>query len=266
MGRSLGNLERQAFAYAQLRQLRIIATGDLRASLGISAKQETELLSRLSRAGLIAKVKNGLYLFPEKLPLGTKWSPDEALVLNTLLGDRDGQYQVCGPNAFGRYGFDDQVPARVYAYNNRISGQRRVGAVELSLIRVADERLGDTEQVETGDGNRLVYSSRTRTLVDAVYDWSRFGSLPRAYGWIRAELSAERVGVKDLVRSALRFGNQGTLRRLGVLLEEEGASARQLAKLERALTSSKSLVLMVPRTSAKGKVDRRWGVVRNDPR
>lgn len=266
MGRSLGNLERQAVAYAQLRQLRVVATGDLRAPLGITAKQETALLSRLSRAGLIAKVRNGLYLFPEKLPLGTKWSPDEALVLNTLLEDREGRYQVCGPNAFSRYGFDDQVPTRVYAYNNRISGARKVGAVALSLIKVADERLGDTEQIETAAGNTLIYSSRSRTLVDAVYDWARFGSLPRAYGWIRAELSAGRVEATDLVRSALRFGNQGTFRRLGALLEEEGASARQLGKLKKALTSNKSLVPMVPKTRAEGRVDRRWGVVRNDPR
>ncbi|MBN2493455.1 MAG: type IV toxin-antitoxin system AbiEi family antitoxin domain-containing protein [Deltaproteobacteria bacterium] len=264
MARSLGNLERQAFAYAQLREQRIIATGDLSAPLGITAKKERELLSRLSRAGLIARVRNGLYLFPAKLPLGRRWSPDEALALNTLLEDRDGRYQVCGPNAFNRYGFDEQVPTLVYAYNNRISGARQVGAVALSLIKVADERLGDTAQIETAAGNNLVFSSRTRTLVDAVYDWSRFGSLPKAYGWIRSELSAGRVEVKTLVRSALQFGNQGTIRRLGALLEEEGASARQLGKLDRALTSKKSLIPMVPRTRAEGKVDRRWGVVRND--
>lgn len=262
----MGNRERQALAFAQLRDKRIIATGDLQEPLGITSRQESELLSRLARAGLIARVRRGLYLFPEKLPLGAKWSPDEALVLNTLLGDRDGLYQVCGPNAFSRYGFDDQVPTRVYAYNNRISGARKVGSVALSLIEVADERLGDTEQVETSGGERLVYSSRTRTLVDAVYDWSRFGSLPRAYDWIRTELSAGRVEVEDLVRSAVRFSNQGTLRRLGALLEEEGASARQLGKVKKALTSNRSLVPMVPRTRATGKVDRRWGVVKNDPR
>ena len=33
----------------------------------------------------------------------------------------------CGPNAFNRYGWDDQVPNRVYAYNNRVSGERRIG-------------------------------------------------------------------------------------------------------------------------------------------
>ncbi len=265
MGRNLGNLERQLFAYAQLRNLRTLATGDLLEPLKISAKQERELYSRLSRAGMIAQVRRGLYLVPAKLPLGAKWSPDEAQVLNALMGTQGGRYQLCGPNAFNRYGFDEQVPTRIYAYNNRLSADRQVGAVALTLIKVSDDRLGDTEEVPTADGVSLVYSSRVRTLVDAVYDWSRFASLPRAYGWIRTELSAGRVGVKELVRTALRFANQGTIRRLGALLEGLGAARKQLSDLEKGLRSEKSLVLMVPNIRGSGKVDRRWGVVRNDP-
>ena len=44
-------------------------------------------------------------------------------------------YQICGLNAFNRYNFDEQVPNRLYAYNNRISGMRKVGGVTFSLIR-----------------------------------------------------------------------------------------------------------------------------------
>ncbi len=265
MGRTLGNLERQLFAYAQLRNLRTLSTGDLRSPLGITAKQERELYSRLARAGMIAQVRRGLYLVPAKLPLGSKWSPDEAQVLNALLQDRGGRYQLCGPNAFNRYGFDAQVPTRVYAYNDRLSAERDVGAVALTLIKVSADRLGDTEEVGTSDGSRLVYSSRVRSLVDAVYDWSRFASLPRAYGWIRVELSAGRVEAKELVRAALRYGNQGTLRRLGALLEELGVTGRLLTALEQELRSQRSLVLMVPGIRGAGRVDRRWGVVRNEP-
>ena len=50
----------------------------------------------------------------------------------------------------------------------------------LTLIKVADKRLGSTDKVETAEGQTAVYSSRVRTLLDAVYDWSRFNSLPRA--------------------------------------------------------------------------------------
>ena len=179
MKKKLGDLETQFFAYMQMRKLRTVRTGDLTTSLlRLTPDQERKLLSRLSRGGLIARVRQGLYLVPPQLPLGGAWTPGEALALNTLMEDRSGRYQICGPNAFNRYGFDDQIPTRVYAYNNRISGERTIGSVVLMLIKVSDERLGATEEAAL-DGDEILYSSRVRTLVDAVYDWSRFNSLPR---------------------------------------------------------------------------------------
>ena len=96
MKQTLGKLERQLFAYAQMRGLRTLRTGDLTKALGISAK----LFTRLSQGGMIAQVRRGLYLVPERLPLGGRWSPDEGLALNTLFDAQKGRYQICGPNAF----------------------------------------------------------------------------------------------------------------------------------------------------------------------
>ena len=264
MKRRLGNLERQLFAYAQLRKLRELRTGDLTGPLQISGKQERELLNRLAKAGLIAQVRRGLYLVPPRLPLGGTWSPDEILALNTLMDDRQGKYQISGPNAFNRYGLIDQIPIRVYAYNNRLSGQRTVGRAALSLIKVDDVRLGDTEESTNEEGLTAVYSSRVRTLVDGVYDWSRFNSLPRAFAWIQSELAAGRVSSEELVRVTLRYGNLSTIRRIGALLERETVKETLLRKLERALKPSTSLIPWIPARPKRGTGDQRWGVVWND--
>lgn len=264
MKTELGGQETQMLAYLQMRQQRVVRTGDLTGPLRLNRLQERELFRRMARGGLIARVRPGLYLVPSQLPLGGSWTPDEALALNTLLDDRRGRYQICGPNAFNRYGLDEQVPTRVYAYNNRISGERSVGAVALVLIRVADARLGDTDEVKTPEGVTAVYSSRVRTLVDAVYDWSRFNSLPQAFGWIRTELATGRVGAAELVRVTLRYGDIGTTRRIGALLDREKVAAELLRKLQRALKPTKSLIPWVPTRPKRGTVDRRWGVVWNE--
>ena len=144
------------------------------------------------------------------------------------MSDRGGRYQISGPNTFYRYGWTDQVPNRLYAYNNRISGDRRIGSVELTLIKVGDDRLGGTEVARTPDGIDVVYASKARSLVDAVYDWSRFDSLPKALDWIRQEVEKEDAFVAELVRTTIQFGNQGTIRRIGALLERHrcpGASS-----------------------------------------
>ena len=89
------------------------------------------------------------------------------------------------------------------------SGARRIGSVSLLLIKVGDKRLGATDSVKTRDGLFLVYSSRLRTLIDAVYDWPRFNGLPRAYGWIREEIGKNSRSAGKLVQLALEYGNQG---------------------------------------------------------
>ena len=160
MKKTLGQREAQLLAYCHMRGTETVRTGDLTEPLRITAKQERELLSRMARGGLIAKVRRGLYLIPPRLPLGGTWSPDQALAINTLMNDREATYQVCGPGAFNYYGLDDQIPNRVYAYNDRLSGERKIGAVELTLIKVAPQRLGETEEVEIASGIDLLYSSR----------------------------------------------------------------------------------------------------------
>jgi len=260
----LGKQEMQMLAYLQMRKRQTVKTGELTDPLQLSLEQERELFRRMARGGLIARVRPGFYLVPARLPLGGSWSPDETLALNTLIGDRKGRYQICGPNAFNRYGFDDQIPNRVYAYNNRISGDRTIGAIELTLIKVADGRLGDTEEIQTVEGQAAVYGSRVRTLVDAVYDWSRFNSLPRAYDWIRGELAVNRVGAAELVVVALRYGDKGMIRRIGALLEMQGVETGLLRKLEKALEPSTGLIPWIPTKPKRGKIDRRWGVVLNE--
>lgn len=264
MKTTLGQQETQLLAYLQLRKLRTVRTGELTGPLQITLDQERELFRRMSRGGLIARVRPGLYLVPSQLPLGGSWTPDEVLALNTLMEDSKAKYQICGANAFNRYSFDEQVPTRVYAYNNRISGDRKIGSVALTLIEVGDKRLGDTEVVQTSEGSKAVYSSRARTLLDAVYDWSRFNTLPRAYEWIRKELKTKRVTLAELVAVTLKYGDIGTIRRMGALLEREGVPSALLKKLEKSLPKTSSLIPWIPTKPKRGTVNRRWGVIINE--
>lgn len=266
MAIALGGLEAQLFAYVQMRGIDTVRNGELVAALGFDVQQERKLLSRLAQRGLIVRVRRGLYLVPPRLPPGGRWSPGEFAALASLMADCGGAYQLSGPNAFHRYGWEDQVPNRLYAYNNRISGERRVGPTRITLVKVTDNRLGETDVFTTPEGIEAIYSSRTRALIDAVYDWSRFGSLPRAYGWIRAEIARNGVSPEDLIRVARRYGNVSTLRRLGKLLEMVGVEESLLKRLQRQIPPSTALVALVPTLPKRGTVDRRWGVLVNEPR
>lgn len=221
------------------------------------------MLSQLARKKLITRVRRGLYLVPRRLPLGGQWNPGEMVALLTLMEDCKGNYQISGPNTFHRNGWTEQIPNRVYVYNDQLSGDRQIGPSAFTFIKVAKERLGGTEVLRTPDGLEVVYATKTRSLVDAVRDWSRFATLPSAYAWIAREVASDRGIVARLVEDTIRFGNQGTRRRVGATLERLQVPDPLLRRIVKTLRPSSSFIPMTPNTMRRGKTSRRWGVIYN---
>ena len=262
-GPELGNLSSRFFAYVQLRKKDTVRTGELAPILDINESEERDLLRRLSGSGWIVRLKRGVYLVPTRIPAGGKYSPGAALILQKLLDEGDGKYQICGPTAFNFYGLDDQIPSVTFVYNNRISDSRVIGNLAFQFIKIADNRLGSTNDVRTREGVEIIYSSNARTLMDAVYDWSRFNGLPRGYEWIRQEIKKNPILASELVDVTTKYGNQATVRRIGYLLDTLIHPSKIINQLQRQLSNSKALIPWIPGRSAKGAVNRKWGVIVN---
>ena len=262
MPKILGKLESQLLSYAQMRRKSVFRSGEIAELLSLSSKQSNELLSRLCRKNVIARVNRGLYLVPTKIPPGGVWTPSEFLALETLMTSLNATWQITGKAAFQRYGWEEQISNRLDVYNDRVSGQRKIGTTVFRLIKVFPERLGATEIAKLRNGEKAIYSSKARALVDSVYDWKKFGSLPRAFGWIKNEASDSRF-VSSLVKATIGFGNTGTMRRIGATLSSEKVSDYQVRKLRKALGKSSSLIPLDPTKPKRGKADSKWGVVLN---
>ena len=262
-GPELGSLSSRFFSYVQLKKLDIVRTGEIAPILNISASQERDLFRRLSDSGWILRLKRGLYLVPPRIPAGGKYSPGTALILQKLMEEEKGRYQICGPPAFNFYGFDDQVPSVTYLYNNRISGKRSIGSLAFQFIKVADERLGAINAVRTREDIEMIYSSRARTLMDAVYDWYRFNSLPRGYEWIKEEVKNEPKFASEFIDVTAKYGNVATIRRIGYLLDTLNLNPKTVNGLRRQLSTSSSLIPWIPGQSAQGTINRKWGIITN---
>jgi predicted transcriptional regulator of viral defense system len=262
-GPELGSLSSRFFSYVQLKKLAIVRTGEIAPILDISASQERDLFRRLSDSGWILRLKRGLYLVPPRIPAGGKYSPGTALILQKLMEEEKGRYQVCGLPAFNFYGFDDQIPTVTYLYNNRISGKRSIGSLAFQFIKVADERLGAINAVRTREDIEMIYSSRARTLMDAVYDWHRFNSLPRGYAWIKEEVKDEPKFTSEFIEVTAKYGNVATIRRIGYLLDTLGLNPNIMNRLRRQLSSSSSLIPWIPGRPAQGTINRTWGIIVN---
>lgn len=262
-GIELGNLSTRFFAYILLKNKNVIRTGEIAPLLNITESQEYDLLRRLTDSGWIVRLKRGVYLVPDRLPAGGKYNPGTSIILEKFMKEYGGKYQITGPTAFNFYGFDDQIPNIFYVYNNRISGNRMIGNQAFQFIKTSDQRLGSINNIATSQGTSLMYSSKARTLVDAVYDWSRFNSLPRGYKWIESELRIELEIVSGLVDVTVKYSNQATIRRIGYLLDSLRQSPKLIKQLVEQLSSSKSLIPWIPNREERGRVNRKWGIIVN---
>ncbi len=263
-GPELGELSSRFFAYVQLKQKDTVRPGEISSVLGITESQERSLFHRLAGTGWIVRLKRGVYLVPPRLPAGGKYSPGIALILRKLMQEQNGKYQICGPTAFNFYSFDNQISNVTYVYNNRISGRRTIGNLEFQFTKVADRRLGAINMIQAQNGGEIIYSSKVRTLMDAVYDWSRFNSLPRGFVWINQEINQDPKLVSKLVDATNRYGNQATVRRIGYLLDSLSQPLEIIKRLLRQLSNSQSLIPWIPVKPTRGKINRKWGIIVND--
>jgi predicted transcriptional regulator of viral defense system len=261
----LGKLEMQLLAYTQLRKREFIFSGEIAVALDIDAKQEWKLLNRMATSGMIIRLKRGAYLVPSRLPAGGRWTVSGYYILSKLMEVIKGQYQISGPNAFNLYGFEDQVPNRIYVYNDRIFGEKEIGGTDFVFIKTDAKRLGATKNMKTLDDIDAVMVTKTRALVDAVYDWSRYNTLPRAYGWIADALTKTPDLTNKLIDDTLKYSNKGTMKRIGYLLASLGITADRLLGLKQKIGPVRSLIPWIPGQAAKGSISKEWGLIINGP-
>lgn len=259
----LGALEMQLLSYAQLGKKDILPLGELAQVAEITPKQERELFSRMSRAGMIIRLNKGVYLVPQHIPAGGRWTVSGYYILSRLMEILKGQYQISGPSAFNYHGFDEQIPNRTYVYNDRIFGEKQIGGNDFVFIKTVIKRLGSTKNLKTPDGINAVMVTKTRALVDAVYDWSRYNTLPRAYGWIAEALKRDSDVAEKLIGDTLKYGNKGTVKRIGYCLAQLGVADDRISKMKRQLGSVNSLIPWIPDQAAKGSINREWGLIVN---
>ncbi len=234
-----------------------------RSRLRISAKQEREALARLCRAGWIARIQKGVYLLNQELDFRGSRRPSPYQVIQELMSVHSATYQIVGPVAFHHYGWHTHDTSTIHVYNDRISRRIRIAGRATDFIKVASQRLGGIKRAEIEGTRNVVLSSRLRSLVDAVYDWKRFGSLPSAFKWVSGEIVANAGSDRVLADLSIRYGNTGTQRRLGKALEASGASKKAVERIRKRLPPTTAKIPWDPCLPRCGSTDRHWGLVLN---
>ncbi len=261
----LGPLGMQFFAWAQLENKEQVKTGDFAKVKGLSAKQEADLLYNLSSSGVIVKLWRGLYLVPPKIPLGGSWSPSPYLVISKYMRNLDAKFQITGPAIFNSYGYSDQVSPWFTVYNNKVSKKLYILQYRLNFVKVIENRLGDVKKrapYGVKKSEPALVSSAEQTLLDAVYDYKKYGALPKAYDWIAVAVRDKKINPEKLANIAIKYGNIMSQKRIGWVLDELKVSQKIISRLKKKIPKTNFLVPLDPKNNI-GPINKKWKVIEN---
>jgi predicted transcriptional regulator of viral defense system len=263
INKKIGDLEVKLLDFMQLKDSPIIRSGDMVEVLGITQQRENNLLSNMDQKGLVVRIKKGYYIVSPRIPIGNYARISEYKLLYYIMQAYDTQYLVSGPTAIYYYGYTTQIPNRIYVYNSKISGDKEIGGRSFVFMKTSTKRLKAADIIKMYDGTEVPYTSRARLLIDCIYDWNRYNTIPRVFKWIKNEIKKDPDITEKLVSNAIRYGNKSVQCRLGYFLEKLDINAKFVERMQKKIAGSKSIIPLIPNTDLKGSVNKKWGLIIN---
>jgi predicted transcriptional regulator of viral defense system len=225
----------------------------------------TLLLHRLARAGLVRRIKRGMYTLAATMP-GTQ-EPHPFVIAMALVSPS----AISGWSALNHHGLTEQIPqavtlttprrvvtpamrgaARGAASNWEVSGQK------FNIVTVIPSHFFGHEDAWFGDSRAQVFT-RERALLDCFALPRRFGGLAEGLGILDEHLKA--LDLARLVEFAQRYGTASVARRVGYALELMGTRASVTRTL--LASAARGYQPLDPTRPARGRRNLRWGLIEN---
>jgi len=252
----------QFFAYIQMTGKELIHAGEVATEFLISKRQEQDLFHYLSKKGSIICLKPGVYLVPSRVPPGGRWQPDITYIIHKYMAVMEAKYYIGGLYAFHHHGLTEQIPNRLMVYNDKVSGLKQFGRLDSQFIKTSAKRIGGIKIIKLANGDNVYVASLTRAIVDAVTDYRRYSTLPKAYDWINIHKGTPGF-LKNLMKMTINYGNVSARRRIGYTLLKLTDNAALVQPILKSLKPSKSWIPLNPYAEKKGKTNKTWRIVDN---
>lgn len=240
------------------------------ARVGIAPAYLGVLLHRLVRAGLLQRVKRGVFA----LTTGLSGVPEaHPFAIGMALID---PCAVSGWSALNHHGLTEQIPQRITLTTPRrlvtpamrgpaMRGTGRAGpsvwevpGQAYEIVQVVPAHFFGDETVWVGE-SRIRMFDRERALLDCFALPRRLGGLAEGLGILEEHL--HEIDVKRLVAHALRYGKVSVAKRVGFALERVGARASAVEPLRALPVQGQRL--LDPTRPAGGAYNRRWALREN---
>ena len=234
--------------------------------LGLSRAHASKLLSQLTEARRLTRIKKGLYAINDPVtrrPRAHSFAIGTALVTPSAISHW---------SALQHWGLTEQIPGAV-----TLSSPRRtfppIGNVEVTrglrtwmvartryqVVSIVKSKFFGATDVWMDERSRVPVFDRERALLDALQHFHVFGSLSVGLGILDDHL--DDLDVDRLVHHAIRLDVGAVVKRLGWALERLQVPQRALKPLLTYPVEGDAP--LDPGRPSRGHHDRRWQVIEN---
>jgi len=255
----LGRKEIDVISRLSYEKKRIVTKGDLDTFFKFSDTERNKIVYRLKKKNIFSAIKRGVYVF-SPLEYGEQGAAINEMLIPPQFFPRN-NYYIGYSTMYNYYNLTEQLFQVVYVLNTSLQKKKKICGIQFNFLRVSEGRLYGLKKI-TVEKRAVMISSLERTLIDLVYFNKPVGGINAALEILEDELKKKRCDVKKIIRFAARFPNIGTRKAIGVLLEKRGYSDVLLAPL---IKSVKGTAVSSFTGSFKGKLNKKWKVIINDP-
>ncbi len=236
--------------------------------LGISDNYLSQVLSHLSQAGWIIRLRRGLYAGTGSLPGGVQVHP---FAVATRLVEPSA---ISHWSAMSYHGFTDQIPHIVTAFtpqkvvtptmrkaNPKIGRKHswEIWGARYEYVTVILDHFFGIEDVWVDERFRIPITDKERTLLETFVSPRLFGGIGEALATLEEHIN--ELNLEKLVGYAVRYGKASAIKRLGWALERLDAPQEFVDLLEKI--PIKGFRLLDPTRPRRGPYDKRWMIQNN---
>ncbi len=251
--------EQEVISRLSYEKVTVITQEEFDKLFGYLKSIRAKTLYRLSKKGILKKIKNGVYLY-SPLEAGPAGSNINEFLIPPLFFPKK-NYYIGYSTMYNYYGFTDQLFQTMYILNTSTQKEKVVSNMRFKMIKIAPKRLYGFETIKIKDTDVIV-SDREKTLIDLFYFSEPVGGLKKAFEILKSDVMGKKTDIARLIKYAVKSSNTALIKRIGIALEECRVSDGMLSPLLKAVKKT-SLINIYPSQSRKGSINKKWMVIEN---
>jgi predicted transcriptional regulator of viral defense system len=218
-----------------------------------------ELLSDMTKRGLLMRLKEGLYhIIPYEQPADA-YMPDWHLIAEPLVGNTPHYIGYVSALQIHDLLTQPSLKEQIVVAKQMRLAEIRIKDIPFQFIYHNEKHYFGATKLWIDSFNKVQCSDLEKTFVDCLFKPDYAGGIVEIAGALFR--SKDRIRFDVLLNYVIRFDSQAVIKRLGFLLEMMSIQSDILNQLQTIKTAS--YVLLDTELPAVGRYVQRWGIHQN---